>query len=263
MFFRRTAACWIATVAALATVSCAKQDQTAVSSDSNPESSAASGTATGGTSRLPEEPAEIQLPMEESPSNLDSLRASLDAKHFYHGPLHYREIPAYCTDKTITGGCIAGVTIQAIGLSKDIKADSGPARGRVIGEIRNLDSVDVTKMDSLKPQSRATYYIYMDRAASGHARWSLLEVPATHTGSIHRVIQNEVRACGERPGYTWAHSDVDLSNCGRHALAEIHTAQLLTATGWLSVVGRVERYLRALTASERTKWYGCTGGCCI
>ena len=261
MFVRRTAVCWIALGAACVAVSCAKKES-ASSTESATASGTPSSTATGGASGRQEYPAEIQVPPAESITNLASLRASLDT--FYHGPLHRHEVPAVCADRTIVGGCIAEVTIQAIGLSKDIHADRGPERGRVIGEIRNLDSTDVTKMDSLKPTSKASYYVYMDRAANGHARWNLLEVPSTKTGSIRRIVQNEVKACGEKPGYTWPHSDVDLSSCGRHAFAAgIQKGQLLTATGLMGFITRLERYVRATMAAERTKWYGCNGGCCV
>ena len=261
MFVRRGAACWIALGAACVAISCTKEEN-AVGGGSTTASGTPSRTASSGTSTKQEYPAEIQVPAAGTTVNLDSLRAYLDTG-FYHGELHPHEVPAICANKSIVGGCIAPITIQAIGLSKDIAADSGPARGRVIGEIRNLDSTDVTTMDSLKPASKATYYVYMDRATDGHARWNLLEVPSAKMGSIRKIVQNEVKACGEKPGYQWPHSDVDLSSCGQHAFAAgIQPRQLLTATGLLDFISRLERYTRARMAARRTKWYGCNGGCC-
>ena len=263
MFFRRRAVSWIALGVACVAVGCAKNESTP-STESTTASGTGSGTPTGTSSSSAsgkkEYPAEVPAP--RSITNLDSLRASLDT--FYHGTLHRHEVPAICADKTIVGGCIAEITIQAIGLSKDIRADRGPERGRVIGEIRNLDSADVTTTDSLKPTSKASYYIYMDRAGDGHARWNLLEVPREKTGSIRMIVQNEVKACGEKPGYEWPHSDVDLSSCGQHAFAAgIQPRQLLTATGLLNFITRLDRYVRAKMAARRTKWYGCNGGCCV
>jgi len=266
MFFRRRAACWIALGAACVAVGCAKKESVPSidsTTASGTPSRTASSTASSGTAGKQEYAAEIQLPASETKINLDSLRAYLDTG-FYHGPLHQHDVPATCADRTIVGGCVAAITIQAIGLSKDIRFDRGPERGRVIGEIRNLDSADVTTMDSLKPASKASYYIYMDRASDGHARWNLLEVPSTKTGSIRKIVQNEVRGCGEKPGFEWPHSDVDLSSCGQHALAAgIQPRQLLTATGLLGVITRLDRYIRARVAARRTKWYGCNGGCCV
>src|SRR5207237_4368467 len=172
MPFRRIAASWLVVAAAFLTVSCAR---------STAEKPAPKD-------RL-ERPAEIRLPAEGTTSNLDSLRASLDT--FYRNDLHYHDLRAICADRTVTGSCNARVTIQAIGLSKDIRAESGPVRGRVIGEIRNLDSRNLTEVDSLKPASQSSYYVYMDRAANGHARWNLLEVPTTPRGIIRRIVRDE------------------------------------------------------------------------
>ncbi|HEY3114722.1 MAG TPA: hypothetical protein VGJ62_13660 [Gemmatimonadaceae bacterium] len=242
MFFR-TAASLTVVAAALLSVSCAKKENTP------PEK--------------PERPAEVSPPKEGATTNLDSLRAYLDT--FYHGDLHRHLVPAICADKSATT-CrdSVKVTIQAIGLSKDIKSDSGPARGRVIGQMRNLDSQKLTELDSLKPATQADYYIYIDRATDGHARWNLLEVPNTHTGTIRRIVQNNVRACNEKPGYGWLHSDVDFANCGEHALDKMVSLRLLTATGLIRFAGALERYLRAQGGGgQRSKWYGCNYGCCV
>ena len=245
MFFRRTAARWIAFAAALVTVSCAKP---------------ISRTDSGDPSARPERPAEIQLPAEGATTNLDSLRAYLDT--FYMSPLHRHIVAAICA-KSGTAGCTDSVTIRAIGLSKDIKADSGPARGRVIGQIRNLDPRDLTEMDSLKPASQFSYYIYVDKAANGRARWNLLEVPVASRGSIRRIVQKEFRACGEKPGYVWRHSDVDFANCGEHAFTDMQLARALTATGLIDFFVRLERFIRAKTSIlPQSKWVGCPGGCC-
>lgn len=266
MVFRQTAARWTILAAALVSVSCNRKDRTvadsgtASSTASTTASTTASSTPSDPRSTRPEQPAEIQLPATGTKTNLDSLRAYLDT--FYHGALHPHELDAICADKASTGGCTARVTIQAIGLSKDIKPDSGPRRGRVIGEIKNLDPRNRTQLDSLLPSSRATYYVYLDRAASGHARWNLLEVPATPTGTIRKIAQHEVRGCGERPGYGWRHSDVDYSNCGDHALTDMVSASLLTATGLVRFAMRLDKYLRAISLPA-IKWYGCSGGCCV
>ena len=135
---------------------------------------------------------------------------------------------AICTAKSSTVGCVAKVTIQAIGLSRDIHADKGPLRGRVIGQIRNLDPQDMTEMDSLKPSSQMDYYIYIDSAPSGRARWNLLEVPNVREGIIRRIVQEEVKQCGEKQGFEWRRSDVDFANCGDHYLQNLSRAEMLS-----------------------------------
>jgi hypothetical protein len=240
MLFRRTAARWLLLAAPLASISCAKKDKT--------------------ISDGAEQPAEYSPPREGMTTNLDSLRSYVDT--FYHGPLHKRSRAAICT-KSAPAGCEVSVTIQAIGRSKDILADSGPSPGRIIGLIQNLDSTNLTQMDSLKPSAQANYYIYIDRAPSGHSRWNLLEVPQTPTGVIRRFTKTEVNQCGERPGYMWPQSDVDFSACGDHALAAVVHADLLTPVGWSHLFSAVANLMRPHTAmAEKGKWYGCPSGCC-
>ena len=197
--------------------------------------------------------------------DLGAFRAYLDT--FSHGDLHKRIRRAICTDSTPAASCMDTVSIQAIGLSRDIRADSGPARGRVIGVIRNLNARHITKTDSLKPASQAEYYIYIDRAASGHARWNLLEVPTASSGEIHTIVQNEVHQCGERPGYKWARSDVDFANCGDHPVSGMVSADLLSFSNWKKFGVGIFRQLKVgdttmMMMTEKTKWYGCPWGCC-
>jgi hypothetical protein len=233
MLFRRTAARWLLLTAPLASISCAKKV---------------------------EQPAEYAPPREGFATNLDSLRTYVDT--FYHGPLHHHLREAICA-KAAPGGCKAPVTIQAIGRSKDIVADSGPSPGRIIGLILNLDSTNLTKLDSLKPSAQADYYIYVDRAPSGHSRWNLLEVPHTPSGVIRRITKNEVTQCGEKPGYVWPQSDVDFSACGDHALAGMVHADLLTGEGWSRLFSAVAKLMRANPPmAEEGTWYGCPSGCC-
>jgi hypothetical protein len=232
MLFRRTVTRWLLLAAPLASVACSKTEL----------------------------PAEYSPPREGTSTSLDSIRAYVDT--FYHGPLHTHTRAAICA-KSPPGGCEVSVTIQAIGRSKDILADSGPSPGRIIGLIRNLDSTNLTQMDSLKPSAQANYYIYIDRAPSGHSRWNLLEVPQTPTGVIHRFTKNEVHQCGEKPGYVWPHSDVDFSACGEHALAEMVHADLSTQVGWSRLFSAVAKLMRANPPmAEKGRWYGCPSGCC-
>ncbi len=245
MLFRRTAARWLLLVAPLASVSCVSKSDTKKSD-----------TTSDGT----EQAAEYSPPGEGVRTSLDSLRAYVDT--FYHGPLHNYVRAGICAKPT-PGGCKVQVTIQAIGRSKDIVADSGPSPGRIIGVIRNLDSTNRTQMDSLKPSAQADYYLYVDRAPSGHSRWNLLEVPDSANGNIRRITKNEVTQCGEKPAYVWPHSDVDFSACGDHALAGMVHADLLTPVGWSRLFSAVAKLMRANAASaEKGTWYGCPSGCC-
>jgi hypothetical protein len=240
MLSRRTAAArWIVVATSLLAVACVSKSRSA---------------------QKPELPAVFELPKEGESTNLDSIRAYLDT--FSRGPLHAHSRPAICADRSVAGGCVDSVTIQAIGLSKDIKAGAGPAPGRVIGQIRNLDARNLTEMDSLKPASQADYYIYLDRDTSGHARWNLLEVPIAHAGIIRRIVQQEVNQCGEKPGYEWPQSDVDFANCGDHALQGMVLAEIFTPAGVSRLFSLVAKYTRAQPTHRRGKWYGCSNGCC-
>jgi hypothetical protein len=219
----------------------------------------------GPQKRTREYAAAIDPPQARS-TDLNAFRAFLDT--FSRGDLHKRIRRAICSDSTANGACLDTVTIQAIGLSRDIRADSGPAPGRVIGIIRNLDAGHITKTDSLKPASQAEYYIYIDRAASGHARWNLLEVPITASGIIRTMVQSEVHQCGENPGYKWTRSDVDFANCGEHSLNGMTSADMLSLANWKKFGTALWRQLRSSDTSmmmmmtEKTKWYGCPWGCC-
>jgi hypothetical protein len=240
MLFRRTAARWLLLAAPLASISCGKKGDTIPAGE--------------------EQPAEYTPPREGIATNPDSLRAYADT--FYHGPLHTHLRDGICT-KAAAGGCKVSVTIQAIGRSKDIMADSGPSPGRIIGLIRNLDSTNLARMDSLKPAAQAEYYIYVDRAPSGHSRWNLLEVPHGPSGVIRRFTRNEVIQCGEKPGYVWPQSDVDFSACGDHALTGMVHADLLTPAGLSRFFSAVAKLMRAnAPPAEKGRWYGCPSGCC-
>ena len=242
----RIAVAWLVTGVVLFGASCGKDDNK-------------------GPQNQTEYAAAIDPPQMGRKIDLNAFRAYLDT--FSHGDLHKRIRRAICTDSTPAAECIDTVAIQAIGLSKDIRADSGPARGRVIGVIRNLDARHTTKVDSLKPASQSEYYIYIDRAASGHARWNLLEVPTAATGAIRTIVQNEVQQCGERPGYKWARSDVDFANCHDHSVTGMISADMLSLANWKKFGTGLWRQIRAsdttmMMMTEKTKWYGCPWGCC-
>lgn len=239
---RRIAVAWIVTGALALGASCGKEKE----------------------SRQQEYAAVIPAPTGRT-TDLNAFRAYLDT--FSHGDLHRRVRRAICTDSKPSTSCVDTVTIQAIGLSKDLRADRGPAPGRVIGRIRNLDAQHITKADSMKPASQAEYFIYIDRAASGHARWNLLEVPTAASGSIRTIVQDTVHQCGDRPGYRWAKSDVDFANCGDHAVSGVKSADMLKLSNWTKLISGLWRQLQlsdtAMTMmTEKTKWYGCPMGCC-
>jgi len=118
-------------------------------------------------------------------------------------------------------------------------------------------------MDSLKPASQADYYVYIDRASSGRARWNLLEVPNAHAGIIRKIVQQEVHQCGEKPGYKWPRSDVDFANCGDHATDGMVKAEMFTPAGMRHFFSALAKVIRANSAMTPTgKWYGCNNGCC-
>lgn len=242
MIYRRTAAQWILIAAPLLAV-----------------------VPSQGVQRAPqhrrERPAEIRFPDEKETTNLDAFRAQF--RQYSRGPLHTHTRRAICAVGSGSVGCVAEVTIQAIGLSRDIRADRPPLHGRVIGQIRNLDPRDVTEMDSLKPSSQADYYIYIDAAPSGRPRWNLLEVPNAREGVIRRIAQEEVKGCGERRGFEWRRSDVDFAKCGDHYLQNLSRAELLSGNGVVRFASWVAASLHPRSVNaEPGKWYGCPWGCC-
>jgi hypothetical protein len=192
---------------------------------------------------------------------LDAFRNQF--KQYSMGELHDRTRRAICTDRSITTGCEVRVTIQAIGLSRDIHPDTAPRPGRVIGQIRNLDPRDITELDSLKPSSQADYFIYVDAAPNGRARWNLLEVPTAHEGVIRRIVQAEVTHCNERPGFGWGRSDVDFARCGDHSLQKMTKAEMFTGDGMIRLFSALaSRLFPGVASAQPGKWYGCPGGCC-
>lgn len=245
---RRTAVRRFVVAVALLGLSCTKKES---KPEPNPEPKPAGSV---------EYPAEIDAPDPTRTTDLNKFRAYLDT--FSRGTLHTRERRAICSGVAKAGECIDSVTIQAIGLSRDIWADSGPPRGRVIGLIRNLDSLKLTQMDSMRPARQAEYYIYIDRAASGHARWNLLEVPTGRSGIIRTHVQQEVHQCAEKKGYKWIASDVDFANCGEHPLTGMEAADLFTTSGARRLIRAIAQRLGAKPSNERGKWYGCGWGCC-
>jgi hypothetical protein len=240
MIYRRTAAQWILMVTPLLAVVPSQAVQRA------PQSRR-------------ERPAEIQPP-DEKRINLDAFRAQF--REFSRGPLHTRTRRAICAAGSGRIGCVAKVTIQAIGLSSDI-AETAPLRGRIIGQIRNLDAQDMTEMDSLKPSSQADYYIYIDATQNRRARWNLLEVPNAREGVIRRIAQAEVHQCRDKPRYVWRRSDVDFAKCGDHFMQHLSRAELLSGSGLIRFASRVAGSLnRGSITAEPGKWYGCPWSCC-
>jgi hypothetical protein len=210
---------------------------------------------------LTERPAEIRVPQERESINLDAWRA--DLKPYSRGPLHTHTRPAICPVTSGTGVCHADVTIQAIGLSRDIHPDTAPRPARVIGQIRNLDPQHMTEMDSLKPSSQADYYVYIDAAPNGRARWNLLEVPNARAGTIRKIVKKEVVQCREKPGFKWSRSDVDFANCGDHFLQSVSRSELFTSNGLKRAYSSLAVRLFPGTVSfPPGTWLGCPGGCC-
>jgi hypothetical protein len=213
-----------------------------------------------------ERPAEIDLPKAGESINLDRFRTQLAG--FYRGPLHRHTRRAVCAaPRPGAPGCVAEVTIQAIGKSMDIHAKPGPMPGRIVGHIRNTDPEHTTEMYSLRPSSQAEYYLYIDRGPSG-ARWNLLEVPTRPFGPIGRVVLDSVTECNDGPGHEPLpeYSDVDFSKCGEHYPSPYKRAGILgnqvLPAFFSSIASRLRAPLPAASTIEAGSWYKCPTGCC-
>lgn len=213
--------------------------------------------------RYPDErPAEIGLPRPGESTDLNRFRSQLAG--FYRGPLHIHTRRALCSG---TPGCVAEVTIQAIGRSKDIDPTRGPSPGRIVAQIRNLDREHKTEMDSLRPSSQADYYLYIDSDPAGAARWNLLEVPAGPSGTIRRAVQKNVIQCFPVERYPPPYSDVDFARCGEHPSPTAYKRAGIFGNGAVAtffsvIASRFRTASPAASAIESGKWYWCPNGCC-
>lgn len=210
-----------------------------------------------------ERPAEIDLHKSLESTDLNAFRAQLAG--FYRGPLHTRTRRAVCPGSR---GCVAEVTIQAIGRSRDIHPERGPNPGRIVGQIRNLDPEHTTEMYSLRPSSQAEYYLYIDSDSRGAARWNLLEVPVGASGTVRRAVQESVIQCPAIPEHVPpAFSDVDFERCGEHSYPSAYKRAGIfgdgAVTGFFSrIASRFRTPPPAASAYEAGKWYACPPGCC-
>ncbi len=210
-----------------------------------------------------ERPAVVDLPRAGERTDLAAFRSRLAG--FYRGPLHTRTRRAICPG---TRGCVAEVTIQAVGRSLDIHPLRGPNPGRIVAHIRNLDSEHRTEMFSLKPSTQAEYYLYIDADPAGAARWNLLEVPVGPSGTIARMVQENVVSCPAIPEHAPApYSDVDFARCGEHAYSSPYKGAGLLANGAFGsllsrIADRFHTASPAASALESGKWYWCPNGCC-
>jgi hypothetical protein len=210
-----------------------------------------------------ERPAEINLPRAGVRADLDSFRTQLDG--FYRGPIHTHTRRAVCPG---TRGCVAQVTIQAVGRSKDINPGIGPRPGRIVAHILNLDPNHTTEMYSLKPSTQAEYYLYIDAAPSGVARWNILEVPTGRSGTVRRDIQDSVVQCPANSEHgAPPYSDVDFARCGEHRYPITYKGAGILGNGAIerlfsTIASRFYTAAPAPSALESTKWYWCDRGCC-
>lgn len=210
-----------------------------------------------------EKPLEIQVETTKS-IDLDAFRAQFATA--YRGPLHTHERRAICSRPSSARGCVAKVTIQARGESKDIGPEK-PIKGeRVIAEIRNLDPQDLTEMYSLKPASQAEYLVLIDNGANGLPRWNLLEVPTARYGLIRRIPGEKVTRCPQIPEHEPVpYSDVDFSECGaEHPSRPSATrAGLIDQGGFGSFLAKLVSHFRpSPVMAEPGEWMYCTPGCC-
>lgn len=210
-----------------------------------------------------ERPLNVRLPDARTRIDLDSFRTQF--AHAYVGPPHTHERRAICSSPQAGVGCIAKVTIQALGESKDIRPNYPFKEERVIGRIRNLDSTDVTEMYSLKPASEVEYLIVVDGGPDGVPRWNLLEVPAGRYGFVKKIPGKKITPCPPIPHVEPEYSDVDFANCGDpHPMSR---AAQKAGMGWLGgmeslLLKFLGRYNPRILTAEPGEWMYCPSGCC-
>jgi hypothetical protein len=167
--------------------------------------------------------------------------------------------------------CTLQVTIRTLGRTQDIFPDSGPATGRPIARIENLDSTDTEGVFGFLPFTQAEYVFWVDRdPRSTRARLTVLWVPRSRGGRVRAGFQKNLVLCHYRNGRPRV-SDVDfyeykhgISPCtvpGAMLRPAVKEASLISLRPFVALYARVTGLIRGEMTADGA-WIDCNSGCC-
>ena len=167
--------------------------------------------------------------------------------------------------------CTVQVRIQALGRTQDIYPETGPATGRAIARIENLDSTDTEARFGFRPFTQAEYVFWVDRdPKSSRSRLTVLWVPRTG-GRVRAGFQKNLILCHARLAGDTAVSDVDFyeykhgaSPCtvpGAMLRPAVKEASLISLRPFVALYESVKGFMRGEMTADGA-WIDCNSGCC-
>src|SRR5437868_1224793 len=174
-------------------------------------------------------PAEIILPHDGNPQTFKDIERAL--AEYDWGPTHYAECFGCQTNRD--------VSIRYTGLTKDIKADDGPVKLRIVALIENTSSQGVEHRPSgvtFKPTTK--YLMWVNRRNDKKAVWGFIELGTDYTPTPQAI--GLLIDCHHRPKPN-ATDDADFKNCSDYAFfrgteaayGASNTAAYILKTGWI------------------------------
>jgi len=180
--------------------------------------------------------------------------------------VHTRARPGRCG-----APCVVFVKIQTLGNTQEIYPERGPATGRPIARIQNLDSVDTEAVFGFLPVTQAEYFFWVDRdPRSDSSRFTVLWVPRSG-GRVRAGFQKKVVLCHRRPAgyprasnvdfYEYKHGTSECTVSGASIRRPVKEASLVSLRPFLALYARVKGLLRGEMISDGA-WIDCNSGCC-
>jgi hypothetical protein len=170
------------------------------------------------------------------------------------------------------GLCLVQVRIAAMGNTGDIDAKNGPAVGRPVARIENLDPTDTETYFGFRPVTEAEYYFWVDRdPSSGRARLTVIWVPKTG-GAVRAGHQRNLKLCHNHAAGYKRVSDVDFFEY-KHpvglpcdagdvaATAAVNEASLFSARPFVALYAHVKKLINGEMKADGG-WIDCNLGCC-
>lgn len=180
--------------------------------------------------------------------------------------VHTRARPGRCAVP-----CVVQVKIQTLGNTQEIYPEKGPATGRAIARIENLDSADTEGIFGFRPFTQAEYVFWVDRdPRSDSSRLTVLWVPRTG-GRVRAGFQKTIVLCHHRPigwprasnvdFYEYKHGVSECTVAGATIRRPVKEASLISLRPFVALYGRVTGLMFGHTASDGA-WIDCNSGCC-
>lgn len=204
-----------------------------------------------------ETPAEHELPAEGSEMDLNDFDKFL--KNYKDGKPHKQDRHAKSCRRCVE------VEIQSIGLTTDIDVTRAPAKARVVARMQNNDENETEVMYGIQPKAKADYYLWVDRAGKGAARWTVVELQKQPGGKakVHLGATGSFDQCAY--GETDKISEARFMSCARAHPPAVNKSSL-GAVAWLEFVGSNLRKLVQVKDTsalpEDPAWLRCAHGCC-